>query len=369
MNLCEVRKKVSKKQGFWIILYPLFLLLSKLYCGVATFRYELYRGGFLRQYFFPIPVISVGNIVAGGTGKTPLVEYIYTVLRDLGFSPAIVMRGYGGTEKGPVVAEENPDRYGDEAVLYVKKDFFTIISRNRVAGIDFAMEKGANVVILDDGFQQFKVKPTINIVVIDPFNPFGGDFCLPLGTLREPVNFLERADCFVISRANIASVEKINSLEIYLKNFGKPVFRGEQNFKYWINERFEKISQPDEDINLFCGIGAPVQFVKMIEELGYRIEKSFFFPDHYGYIREDIERLSKYRNLVTTEKDLVKVSRYQLPVKVPVLGVEVFGLKEFILNRIKNVEKHEEKDEQKVFIPDGISVSHSVERGSFRESQ
>ena len=368
MNLEEVRKKVLNRKGIWAVPYPFFFILSKLFCFFTRFRYELYKGGILKTVTPGVPVISVGNIVAGGTGKTPLVEYIYAMLQDAGFTPAVVMRGYGGKEKGPVVAEDKPERFGDEAALYVRRGFFVVVSRDRLAGIELAVSKGANIVIFDDGFQQLGIKPTVNIVVVDPFNPFGGNMCLPLGTLREPVIALERADCFVISRANLAPFEKINSLEIYLKTFRKQVFKGEQCFKYWIDRTFKKVNPPEKEITVFCGIGSPQQFLKQLKEEGFEVVKSFLFPDHHFYTEEDIETLSKYPNLVTTEKDLVKIKNYDIDVKVPVLGVEVFGLKEFILNRIKNVEKHEEKDEKESFVPDGVSVSQPVERGIFKES-
>lgn len=366
MRLEEIRKKVFKKEKGWALLYPIFYLLSKIYCLVSSARIDLYRHGILTSVVPKIPVISVGNIVVGGAGKTPLVEFIYSMLEDMGFSPAIVMRGYGGTEKGPVLARDDAKKFGDEAVIFARRGFRVVVSRDRLKGIDFAAEKGANIVVLDDGFQQLKIVSTVNIVVVDPFNPFGGNHCLPLGTLREPVSALERAHCFVLSRSNLAPVEKINSIELYLKTFKKPVFRAHQTFNGWMDENLSETSPPPRDINVFCGIGNPEQFIEMLKLKGFDLEKVFLFPDHYTYTDEDIERLCKYPNLVTTEKDAVKL-KGKLSFKFPVLSVEVFGLKEFIVNRIKNVEKHEEKDEQKAFLPDGVSASQVTEGKVFKE--
>ncbi len=366
MRLEEIRKRVFKREKGWALLYPLFYILSKVYCFVSSVRTDLYRNGILTPVVPKIPVISVGNIVAGGAGKTPLVEFIYRMLEDIGFSPAIVMRGYGGSERGPVLASDDTERFGDEAVIFVRRGFRVVVSRDRLKGIEFAAEKGANIVVLDDGFQQLKIVPTVNIVVVDPFNPFGGNHCLPLGTLREPVSALDRAHCFVLSRSNLASVEKINSIELYLKTFKKPVFRAHQTFKIWMDENLSETSPPPKDINVFCGIGNPEQFIEMLKLEGFDVERVFLFPDHYTYTNEDIEKLRKYPNLVTTEKDAVKL-KGKLPFKFPVLSVEVFGLKEFIVNRIKNVEKHEEKDEQKAFLPDGVSASQVTEGKIFKE--
>ncbi|WP_456459670.1 tetraacyldisaccharide 4'-kinase [Desulfurobacterium sp.] len=366
MRLEEIRRKVFKREKGWILLYPVFYILSRIYCFISSARADLYRNGILTKVVPPIPVISVGNIVAGGAGKTPLVEFIYRMLEDIGFSPVIVMRGYGGSEKGPLFASENADRFGDEAAIFVRRGFRVVVSKDRLKGIDFAVEKGANIAVLDDGFQQLKIEATVNIVVVDPFNPFGGNHCLPLGTLREPVSALERAHCFVLSRSNLASVEKVNSIELYLKTFRKPVFRAHQMFKNWLDENFSEASPPPKDINVFCGIGNPEQFVEMLKVEGFDVERVFAFPDHHVYTDDDIEKLRKYPNLVTTEKDAVKL-KGRLPFKFPVLNVEVFGLKEFIVNRIKNVEKHEEKDEQKAFLPDGVSASQIAEGKVFKE--
>ncbi|WP_457567837.1 tetraacyldisaccharide 4'-kinase [Desulfurobacterium sp.] len=366
MRLEIIRKKILKKEKGWAILYPILYVASRIYCFAVSARTDLYKNGILAKVVPPVPVISVGNIVAGGAGKTPLVEFIYTMLEDMGFSPAVVMRGYGGKEKGPIFASDDTERFGDEAVLFFKRGFRVVVSRDRLKGIDFAVENGANIVILDDGFQQLKIVPTVNIVVVDPFNPFGGNHCLPLGTLREPVSALERADCFVLSRSNLASVEKINSLELYLKTFKKPVFRAHQTFKMWMDENFAEVPPPPRDITVFCGIGNPEQFLEMLRLEGFDVEKAFIFPDHHVYSPEDVERLSRYPNLVTTEKDAVKLKE-KISFKFPVLNVEVFGLKEFIVNRIKNVEKHEEKDGQKALLPDGISASQIAEGKVFEE--
>lgn len=356
MKLNRTRQKVLKKEGIYALLYPPLLLLSKLYCLASSFRNRLYDSGLLKAKSFGLPVISVGNLTAGGSGKTPLVESSYLYLEEAGLAPAIVLRGYKGRERGPAFAKADTERFGDEASVYALKGYRTIVSKNKLKGIEFAFNSGANVVILDDGFQYRKVKPALNIVAVDPFNPFGDGKCLPLGLLREPIKGLERADAFVITRANLVSPERLESLELYLKSFKKPIFRAEQQFKFWVNEEFKRVEPPKErEIDLFCGIGNPEQFLKMILDMGYKVRTYIVFEDHHNYTQEDIERLSKLKNPVTTEKDLVKLKGKLKGVRAPVLKLDAYGLKEFILGNIKNLEKTKEEELEGEFATSGIS--------------
>lgn len=345
-----------KREGLGAPLFPVFWLLAKAYCGGANLRNFLYDSAILNSTVFPLPVISVGNVTAGGSGKTPLTESIYHILEDAGFSPAIVTKGYRGKEKGPIFAFDEPNRFGDEASIYAIKGYRTIVSKEKIKGIEFAFSKGANVVILDDGFQYRKVVPKINIVTIDPFNPAGDGYCLPLGLLREPLSNLKRTDCFVITRSNFIDSNRLESLEIYLKSFGKPIFLARQTFKFWVNEKFEKTEPPEnKDIDIFCGIGNPSQFAEMLIKLGYRIRNYFVFSDHHSYTEEEIEKLRKLKNPITTEKDLIKLRNSGIKVKVPILRLEAYGLKGFILSNIKNVERVEEEIEGN-FLPSGVST-------------
>ncbi len=350
----RLRKKVLNREFPYLLLFVPLYLLSKLYCFLSRLRNALYDLGVLTSRSFPLPVISVGNIVAGGSGKTPLVESIYLCLEEAGLSPAIVTRGYGGKEKGPAIAGPKPEVFGDEASVYALKGYRTIVSVDRAKGVEFAFSNGANVAILDDGFQHRKVKPSLNIVAIDPFNPFGDGYCLPLGLLREPLSGLERADAFVVTRANLVDERRLDSLELYLKSFKKPVFRAEQVFKFWVNENFERTTPPEgEFVDVVCGIGNPDQFLKMLVDKGYRLRNVLIFEDHHVYTEEEIEEISRLGNPVTTEKDLVKL-RGRVKVKAPVLRLEAYGLKEFILANIKNLEKQEEEEVEGAFASTGV---------------
>ncbi len=355
MNYESLRKKVLERKGFYSFLFPVFFAVSRLFCGVGFLRERFYNWGFLKRYEFDLPVISVGNVVAGGAGKTSMSESLYEDLQNAGFSPCIVMRGYKGKEKGPVFAESDPGKFGDEASVYAERGLKVVVSKDRVEGINFAFSNGANVCILDDGFQQLRVKPLVNILLIDLFNPFGQGNCLPLGTLREPLSSLKRADCFVLTRVNLVSRERVQSVESYLKSFRKPIFYARQEFKYWVDQKYNKVEPPEGKVNVFCGIGNPDQFIEMILNFGLSIENVFVFNDHHRYTLNDIKKLSKLDNLVTTEKDMVKLKNSGLDLKVPLLRFEVYGLKEFVINRIKNVERQKEFDVERSFLPDRVS--------------
>jgi len=356
VKLNEIRVKTLRKEGAYKFLYPPLYFLSKVYCLGSSLRNYLYDKGFLPSREFKLPVISVGNITAGGSGKTPLVETVYLYLEEAGFSPTIVSRGYKGKEKGPEFATGEEERFGDEASVYAIKGYKTVVSKEKVKGIEFAFERGANAVILDDGFQYRKVVPTVNLVAIDPFNPFGDGHCLPLGLLREHLNNLERADAFVITRANLVSEKRLESLELYLRTFQKPIFRASQQFKFWVNENFEKTSPPKErEVDLFCGIGNPQQFLKMVIGLGYKVRNYIVYEDHHKYTQKDLDFLKTLKNPITTEKDLIKLKGKLKGVRAPVLKLEAFGLKEFILGNIKGTVKAQEEEVEGELAPSGIS--------------
>jgi len=356
LSLNDFRLKVLNREGLYSLLYLPFWFLSKLYCSLSALRNYLYDAGFFDSKTFGFPVISVGNLVAGGSGKTPLVESVYLYLEEAGLTPAIVTRGYGGKEKGPAFALPEPERFGDEASVYALKGYRAVVSKNKLKGIEFAFKEGANAAVLDDGFQYRKVRPTVNLVAIDPFNPFGDGHCLPLGLLREPVGGLERADAFVITRANLVSPERLDSLELYLKTFKKPIFRAEQQFKFWVNEEFKRVEPPQErEVDLFCGIGNPQQFLKMIIDMGYSVRNYIVFDDHHNYTGEDIKRLSQLKNPVTTEKDLIKLRGRLKGVRAPVLKLDAYGLKEFVLGNIKNLEESKEEELEGELAPSGVS--------------
>jgi len=250
-----------------------------------------------------VPVICVGNLTAGGTGKTPTVIKIIETLTHMGVTVHAVSRGYGGSEVGPLAVEvgkHDAAQVGDEPLL-IASFAPTWVAKDRAAGVRAAIKAGADVVILDDGFQNPSVAKDLSVVVVDAGYGFGNRRCIPAGPLREPVEEgMARADALILIG---------DPPEPWPEVFhGKPVLRA--SFK----PRFSGIELDGARVLAFAGIGRPEKFFETVRGQGASIVDSEAFPDHYRYNRAMIERLmaraeAKDLMLVTTEKDAVKLPR------------------------------------------------------------
>lgn len=308
--------------------------LSLLYTGAVNLRNLLYDRGILSVKKLPVPVISVGNLSVGGSGKTSLVRFLS---QELGrtLRVAVVMRGYKRKSKGTVLVSEwgriRTDlwRSGDEAYLLARqlKNTSVVVSESRFEGGLFAVkELGAQVIILDDGFQHRRLFRDIDIVLLRQRDL--QDRPIPAGLLREPLRNLERADAIVLAYQEIEPFE-----------FGigeKPVFRMFREFTGLINSRFEAVPLEeikDKEVIAFAGLGSNEQFFKILERLGFKLKKRLSFRDHYHY--RDF-RLEKDMTYITTPKDMVKLppseNLYALD-----FSLRVDGLLEFIHQRLSDL--------------------------------
>lgn len=242
-----------------------------------------------------IPVICVGNLTAGGTGKTPVAIAIAQALRAHGRKPAFLTRGYGGSEKGPALASRahSAAQMGDEALL-LARHAQTIVSRDRAAGARLAKAKDADVLVMDDGHQNFSLAKSLSLVVVDAQTGFGNGFQIPAGPLRESIaQGLKRADAVI------------------LVGDGTPDLPGFTGAVLRVQLKAEDIDFSDRSVFAFAGIGRPDKFIASLESRGADIIGSCFFPDHHPYEDGEIEQLWQIAGtaaLITTEKDFVRMT-------------------------------------------------------------
>ena len=326
----------TKLGSYWYPEGPLarthpFLLtmgpLSLIYGMIVALRNHLYDLGILKQVKLPCPVISIGNITAGGTGKTPMTVLTANGLKAHGFRPAVLSRGYGGslTTSGNVVSDGasillSPDAAGDEPVLIARATpgIPVVTGPDRCVSGQLAIAKfGADVLVLDDAFQHRRLFRNVNIVLLDEDRPFGNGRLLPAGPLREPPAALKRAG--VIVETGISRGAKERKKPAVPENI--PVFRARYQPLDIIQGKDNQILPPGllqgKKIYAFTGIAAPDKFRATLEEQGTTIIKFLAFPDHYFYKQADVQAIAgevKALNaemVITTEKDGVKLLKFQ----------------------------------------------------------
>jgi len=312
-----------------------------LYGAVTATHRALYKRGLLHTTDLPTPVISIGNITAGGTGKTPLVEFTARHASALGRRTCILTRGYGRKDPNArvVVSDGNQlladaDIAGDEPVMLARnlKGIAAVISdSNRVAAAKWAHDNlNTEIFILDDGFQHFRISRDLNIVTIDATNPWGNGHLLPRGLLREHPRNLRRSDCIVITRADQANNIDELKQEINAFSGGCPLFTSTMKVGRWRSCIDQELStKPAEPVGVFCGIANPKSFLRALKNQS--IDPVFVseFPDHHRYSQLDLDQIvaSANRNgaqsLVTTAKDAVKLKNLKLTLPCYVIDIEI----------------------------------------------
>ena len=322
--------------------------LGVAYGAAVRARLALYRAGLLKVHRVGRPVLSVGNVTAGGTGKTPLVEWLARrVATGEGRRVCVLTRGYAREDEGRRVVVSDgrtvsagARESGDEPLLLAERllpdGVAVVCDADRVAAARWASENlRSEVFILDDGFQHLRLARDLNVATLDATDPWGGGRLLPAGRLREPPSGLARADCVVITRAELcADLAGLKSRAARLSG-GRPVFvartvaRGLRELSAVETEGVAPGASPRarESLLAFCAIGNPGAFFAQLRREGYGVAGERAFADHHFYTQRDADELSRAgagaRALVTTAKDAVKLRglRFGLPCYVLEIGL------------------------------------------------
>ena len=231
---------------------------------------------------FPIPIICVGNIYVGGTGKTPLASEIFKITKSIGKNPGFVKKYYD---------------YLDDEIAMLKKIGITFVSESRKEAIESLIKNKNDIAILDDGFQDFTIEKKISIICFNQKQWIGNGFIMPSGPLRERLSAIKRADCIVINGKRDIKIED----QIYKKNKNVKIFYSK--YKAIDINRFK-----NDQICAFSGIGNPSNFFNLLKENNLNLVHTHSFPDHHHFSVSDIEMLLRSSTesggiLLTTEKD------------------------------------------------------------------
>lgn len=317
----------------WLIraaLWPLSLIYR---IGLAIYLW-VYNIGLRKRYKLGVPVISVGNLTAGGTGKTPAVQTICRMLREQGHRVVVLSRGHGGSARGATIASDGESilstsaEVGDEPILLARTlpGIPIVVGRDRRKSGRLACERFApDVIVLDDGLQYWQLHRDLDVILLNAWKPFGSGFVLPMGDLREPKSGLRRAGLVLLTGAASLSKVQCDAVRAAISKLapGIPVFAanhqpacirsietGVENAPNWAAGR---------KAFAFCGIGQPDSFLRMLGDLGASIVGNLVFADHYRLSDRDITAIidgakaCRAEAIITTEKDLARLDDVQIP--------------------------------------------------------
>ena len=305
--------------GVSVLFVKLLLwVLSLVYRFFMVFRRVFYKIGILKVHRLSCPVISVGNLTIGGTGKTPLIEFLAEVLHNRNIKIVILMRGYMGQGAGSKAHKS------DEAQMLTNtfSNIPVLIGANRVKSAKNYLEhNAADVFLLDDGFQHQQLFRDVDIVVIGTTNAWGNRCLLPRGILRESMQALTRAQIFVLTKTDFGKnnldaitrdIKRRNPDALIVETIHKPVSLVDIRLDAVVD--LEKVS--GKQVCAMCSIGDPNPFIHTLNGLQANIEKQYSFMDHHIYTQEDIRRIvrscrdQRIVTIVTTEKDAVKLKPF-----------------------------------------------------------
>ncbi|NNL32946.1 MAG: tetraacyldisaccharide 4'-kinase [Flavobacteriaceae bacterium] len=316
------------------ILRNILILFVPVYFIVTWLRNKLYDTGILTSQSYDVPVICVGNLSVGGTGKTPMIEYLIRLLRD-SHRLATLSRGYKRHSKGFVLADASATalKIGDEPFQFFSKfnDIIVAVDANRRRGIEnlLALEQAPEVILLDDAFQHRKVKAGLNILLSTYDDLYVDDMLLPTGNLREPKRGARRADIILVTKCPtyIGETEKHLIRKKLNPQAHQAVFFSEISYSEQVYSEKESMLRTDlldKQFTLVTGIANAQPMVSFLKANGFKFEH-VNYPDHHHYSDADIAELKKMDTILTTEKDFMRLKGsissdrlYYLPIETQV---------------------------------------------------
>jgi tetraacyldisaccharide 4'-kinase len=374
----NLKKKIQaimtdKGESEPLVLKHFLFVVSICYGALVGQKKTLYEKGFLQSKKLSCPVISIGNLTVGGSGKTPMTIYVAELIQDLGYGVAIISRGYKGqAEKiGGVVCDGRkifmgPDTAGDEPFMVARrlKTVPVIVGQNRFKAGGLAIrEFKPDVLLLDDAFQHVKLHRDLDLVLLDTKAPLGNTYLFPRGTLRETAAALSRGDAVILTRWDNGKSPILNQIKKQVP--GKPVFHSshipyiyeivtqdplQSQGPLTISFKYDFDMLKNRKVFAFSGIANNDDFRRTVERLGCRLENFLKFPDHHQYSDEELNNILKSATdlsvefILTTEKDYVRVAhRIKWPIPLVIIGIEIsFGendtaFKSFIKNRLRKL--------------------------------
>ncbi|MEE4111300.1 MAG: tetraacyldisaccharide 4'-kinase [Desulfobacteraceae bacterium] len=321
------------------------MILSTVYGGLVCLRARLYETGVLPSKTLPCRVVSIGNLIAGGTGKTPMTVMVARMIQDLGFRVVVLSRGYRGRmeKTGGVVSDgrtifKGPDDAGDEPYLMARvlAGIPVVVGQRRYeAGMLAVKRFKPDVIVLDDAFQHLRLKRDLNLLLLDSRSPLGNGRLLPRGLLREPLSALRRAHAVVYTRSEQTLTAPLCQRwlahrPIFFTTHDLVIRKADHQGRRFADDTSEISMLKGQKTVVFAGLADNAQFFEALEQAGCRIVSRFSFADHHRYGRDDMNRIAATAiekgadAVVTTFKDYVKIKNdYKWPTALAVADVAI----------------------------------------------
>lgn len=329
------------------LLRKLLFPFAILYGWIACFRNFLYTKGFIESRIYKTPLICVGNLSVGGTGKSPMIEYLISFLKD-DYRIAVLSRGYKRETSGflEVMETHTAIHVGDEPLQFKKKypEITVAVCADRRTGIE-KLENSADVILLDDAFQHRKVRASLTILLTPFHDLFTEDYMLPTGNLREPRSGSRRADCLVVTKcpprvpySKLQLIELKMPLYDHQKLYFSGIGYGAQIFNTSESVPIDYLQ--DKQFTLVTGIADPMPLVKFLTENNFNFTHENF-PDHHNFTSAEITTLQQKDIILTTEKDFMrlqskmeKFAMYYVPIETVILREQAAFFEDFVRKSI-----------------------------------